>query len=116
MNFVIYYIIFSIFFSCLVLSLIVIYSTRENFTSNDSNQYNNNKLIKSPMKFTQQLDFLTYSNFSPKCCPSVYSSSSGCLCFDYDEDTSIITRGNNRHFTKNDCYIKSITKTRHLSN
>lgn len=110
MNFVIYYIIFSILFICLVLSLVMIYISRENFTSGELNQSNSNILIKSPMKFTQQLDFLTYSNFKPDCCPSVYSSSGGCLCFDYDEDTSIITRGNNRYFTKNDCYIKSITK------
>ena len=115
MNFVIYYIIFSILFICLVLSLVMIYIGRENFTSGELNQSNNNDLIKSPIKFTQQLDFLTYSKFKPECCPSVYSSSGGCLCFDYDEDTSIITRGNNRYFTKNDCYIKSITKTRHSS-
>lgn len=99
-----------IFGTCLVLSIIIIYKNRENFITNELNQYNSNKLIKSPIKFTQQLDFLTYSKFSPDCCPSVYSSSGGCLCFDYDEDTSIITRGNNRYFTKNDCYIKSITK------
>ena len=110
MNFVIYYIIFSILFICLVLSLVIVYIGREKFTSGDLNQMNSNNLIKSPMKFTQQLDFLTYSNFSPKCCPSVYSSSGGCLCFDYDEDISIITRGDNRYFTKNDFYIKSITK------
>ena len=109
MSLIFYYIIFSIIFSCLVLSLIIIYSTRENFTS-QTNQSNSNDLIKTPIKFSQQLDFLTYSNFEPKCCPSVYSNSKGCLCYDNDEDISIITRGNNRLFTKNDCYIKSITK------
>lgn len=116
MSFIIFYILGFLIFLFLVLSLIIIYTTRESFNSKDSNQHNNNKLIKSPMKFTQQLDFLTYSKFSPKCCPSVYSSSSGCLCFDHDEDTSIITRGNNRHFTQNDCYIKSITKRPQSSN
>ena len=110
MNFVIYYIIFSILFICLVLSLVIGYIGRENFTSGELNQMNNNNLIKSPIKFTQQLDFLTYSKFKPECCPSTYSSSGGCLCFDHDEDISIITRGDNRYFTKNDCYIKSITK------
>ena len=101
-----YYIIFSLLFSCLVLVLIILYGTRENFTS----QNNSNGLIKTPMKFKQQLDFLTYSKFDSKCCPSVYSNSKGCLCYENDEDISIITRGNNREFTENDCYINSITK------
>ena len=105
----IFIIIIILFVSFSVLSLIIIYSTKENFASK-YNEYNSNNLIKTPMKFKQQLDFLTYSNFKPECCPSVYSNSKGCLCYDNDEDTSIITRGNNRHFTKNDCYIKSITK------
>ncbi len=115
MNLVLYIfiILLLLFFSFVVLSLIIIYNTKENFTS-QYNEYNSNSLIKTPMKFTQQLDFLTYSKFQPECCPSVYSNSKGCLCYNNDEDISIITRGNNRHFTKNDCYIKSITKRKKL--
>ena len=39
---------------------------------------------------------LTYSTFSPDCCPSVYSSSTGCLCDNNNEFSAITTRGGNR--------------------
>ena len=43
----------------------------------------------------EQLDLLTYSDFSYKCCPSTYSSSMGCLCNNHDETKAITTRGGN---------------------
>ena len=63
-------------------------------------------------KFPGHIDFLTYSRFSHECCPSVYTTSSGCLCFDNDEDKLIITRGGNRHFTKRDRMIDQYNKVR----
>jgi hypothetical protein len=60
--------------------------------------------------FPGHIDFLTYSRFSTECCPSVYTNSSGCLCFDNNEDKLIITRGGNRHFTKRDHMIDKYNK------
>lgn len=95
-------------FICLVLSLYLKKRLGENFTMKEYNMENKNLLIKSNEKDKEQLDILKYSNFKPECCPSVYTNSSGCLCFDYDEDMAIITRGNNRTFTRNDAYIKTL--------
>lgn len=36
------------------------------------------------------------SQFKPECCPSVYSSSSGCLCFDKTTFGILASRGGNR--------------------
>ena len=60
-------------------------------------------------KNDSQIDMFTYSNFDPLCCPSPYTTSSGCLCYDFDEDLEIITRGGNRHYTHNDAYINSVS-------
>ena len=57
--------------------------------------FENNILIQNK-KMPQQLDLLTYSTFSPDCCPSVYSSSTGCLCDNNNEFSAITTRGGNR--------------------
>ena len=57
--------------------------------------FENNNLIQNK-KMPQQLDLLTYSTFSPDCCPSVYSSSTGCLCDNNNEFSAITTRGGNR--------------------
>ena len=99
----IYYILISILIICLVLSCYVQNQYNENFE---------NKLIQSEMKHKGQLDMLTYSTFKPECCPSVYSNSTGCLCYDNIEDLALITRGGNRYFTQNDAYIQSITKNK----
>jgi len=57
--------------------------------------FENNILIEN-QQMPEQLDLLTYSTFSPDCCPSVYSSSSGCLCDKNNEFSAIYTRGRNR--------------------
>ena len=57
--------------------------------------FENNNLIRNK-KMPEQLDLLTYSTFSPDCCPSVYSSSTGCLCDNNNEFSAITTRGGNR--------------------
>ena len=57
--------------------------------------FENNVLIEN-QQMPEQLDLLTYSTFSPNCCPSVYSSSSGCLCNNNNEFSAIYTRGHNR--------------------
>ena len=97
----IYYIIVSILIICLVLSWWSYQTPVENF---------NNKLIQTKKKDKGQIDMLTYSTFKTECCPSVYSNSSGCLCYDNIEDLALITRGGNRYFTENDAYIQSITR------
>ena len=49
----------------------------------------------SPMK--DQLDLFTFSTFSHDCCPSTYTTSSGCLCNLQQEHEAITTRGGNRN-------------------
>jgi hypothetical protein len=79
---------------CIIIVIsISIYKTQENnkiivekFT---------NLLIKNK-KFPEQIDMLTYSDFKSKCCPSTYTSSTGCLCNNNDENVAIATRGGNR--------------------
>jgi hypothetical protein len=42
------------------------------------------------------LDPLFNGKFKPECCPSPYSSSTGCLCNDINTTELIIVRGGNR--------------------
>ena len=80
------------FFIIIIIICIFIFITK-----NKKKQIENlkNEIIKNS-KIPYQLDLLTYSKFSPKCCPSTYSSSSGCLCNDYQEHETITSRGGNR--------------------
>ena len=84
-----------ILISCLIIIIIICIFIF--ITKNEKKQIENfkNEIIKNS-KIPDQLDLLTYSKFSPKCCPSTYSSSSGCLCNDYNEFEAIISRGGNR--------------------
>ena len=45
---------------------------------------------------TYNLDPLFNGIFKPECCPSPYSSSTGCLCNDVNTTELIIVRGGNR--------------------
>jgi hypothetical protein len=42
------------------------------------------------------IDFLGESIFRPECCPSTYTTSSGCLCMFARENELLWTRGGNR--------------------
>ena len=44
----------------------------------------------------EHLDLLFDAKFKPKCCPSPYSTSSGCLCNDLNHTELIKMRGGNR--------------------
>jgi hypothetical protein len=44
----------------------------------------------------ENLDLLFDAKFKPKCCPSPYSNSSGCLCNDMNHTELIKMRGGNR--------------------
>ena len=44
----------------------------------------------------EHLDLLFDAKFKPKCCPSPYSNSSGCLCNDLNHTELIKMRGGNR--------------------
>jgi hypothetical protein len=52
--------------------------------------------------FDSKIDYLVDSTFKPECCPSVYTSSIGCLCNKNNEFEVITTRGGNR--TRDDCF------------
>jgi hypothetical protein len=45
---------------------------------------------------SRSLDLLYQAPFSPGCCPSFYTSSSGCLCKSADIQPMIMSRGGNR--------------------
>jgi hypothetical protein len=45
---------------------------------------------------SKSLDLLYQAKFSPGCCPSLYTSSSGCLCKSEDIQPMIMSRGGNR--------------------
>lgn len=45
---------------------------------------------------TYNLDPLFNGTFKPECCPTPYSTSSGCLCPDVNTSELIIVRGGNR--------------------
>jgi hypothetical protein len=100
---------------CLVLSLVYVFKS-VTFLFNLSpkiiaENFSDNSLIKSKRTIPGQLDMLTYSTFDPFCCPSVYTTSSGCLCFDNKEDLAIITRGGNREYTYNDRWINIASRS-----
>ncbi len=45
---------------------------------------------------SNSIDLLYQAEFSPGCCPSLYSSSSGCLCKSENIHPMIMSRGGNR--------------------
>ena len=61
----------------------------------NSYQYNTGTPIPLP---EGELFLFAQNKFSPKCCPSTYTSSSGCACISQDQYNFLVTRGNNRNF------------------
>ena len=111
-----------VFVFCLVLLLIFFVEKVLQYNLSLSNLFNlspkiiaenfsDNLWIKTELKIPQQLDMLTFATFDPYCCPSVYTSSSGCMCIDNEEDLAIITRGGNRLYTKNDHWINIASRS-----
>ena len=43
-------------------------------------------------------DYLENLEFSPNCCPSLITSSTGCACFDKSITSLICSRGNNKKY------------------
>ena len=78
------YIIIAIF----ILGLLIV--NKEGF----NNCEERHKAISSYPK--DNLDLLFDAKFKPKCCPSPYSNSSGCLCNDMNHTELIKMRGGNR--------------------
>lgn len=59
----------------------------------------NTQGYKPPFPVRQgQLDMLAKNKFDPNCCPSTYSSSTGCLCVTPDQMKYLNERGGNRTF------------------
>ena len=57
---------------------------------------NRHKAISRYPKNKHIIDPLYDAKFKPKCCPSPYSNSSGCLCSSINHSELIIMRGGNR--------------------
>ncbi len=66
------------------------YINLENFTCKETRQ----AIMDYPK--TYNLDTLFNGTFKPECCPTPYSTSSGCLCPDVNTSELIIVRGGNR--------------------
>lgn len=45
---------------------------------------------------SMELSYLTNNNFDVNCCPSPYSSSTGCACLTPEQSMFLNSRGNNR--------------------
>jgi len=85
----------------------------EGFNSSEENDVNNNKDSKEPASYNE--DYSKYMTsqpalvsdddelitmfkdtpFKPECCPSTYTSSSGCACLTPDQKKKLNNRGNN---------------------
>ena len=79
----------------ILLLCVIIISISICLTKRDLENFEENNFIQN-RKMENQIDLLTYSKFSPDCCPAVYSNSSGCLCNNFNEKVAISTRGGNR--------------------
>jgi hypothetical protein len=101
------YFIFLLLIVCIILFIELLFN---NFNSNKQEMFMN---AKQQIKFdtnaihsvnmypTYSIDPFFNSKFKPECCPSVYTSSSGCLCCDQDTFNLLYTRGGNAINIKN---------------
>ena len=71
-------------------------------TTNPNQWYNNleGNNAPEPNKFIESgsLDILADNSFKPSCCPSLYSSSSGCACISPEQMKYMNQHGGNRTF------------------
>ena len=77
--------------------------TKSTSTYSNPNQWYNNlegNNAPEPNKFIESgsLDILADNSFKPSCCPSLYSSSSGCACISPEQMKYMNQRGGNRTF------------------
>lgn len=71
-------------------------SNHNTYTSNDwYNSYENNTGGKVPLP-EGQLTMFSNNKSSPDCCPSTYSTSTGCVCATSEQMKYLNTRGGNR--------------------
>lgn len=63
------------------------------------------KVIKDIQSYPDKsLNIFYNKKFSPNCCPSLYTNSSGCMCDDPTNNNLLIMRGGNRLLK--DTYVK----------
>jgi len=48
-------------------------------------------------------DFFSHNQFKPECCPSTYTTSTGCACLSFDQMKALNTRGGNREGNAPSC-------------
>lgn len=71
-------------------------SNHNTYTSNDLyNSFENNTGGKVPLP-EGQLSMFSNNKSSPDCCPSTYSTSTGCVCVTSEQMKYLNTRGGNR--------------------
>lgn len=83
------------------------YCKAESFSNNSQVS---NSLIQTRETMDEQIDSLTFSEFKPECCDSIYTTSHGCLCYKDNEYRNIVSRGGNRPMTQTDCTLEARLK------
>ena len=83
-----------IFIAFIFLTIVLVFIVNER--KNKCESFMVNECIQN-RKMDNQLVLFTFSTFSTDCCPSTYTSSSGCLCDDFNEFETISNRGGNRN-------------------
>lgn len=58
--------------------------------------YSNGPNVDGTPMTPQSMSMLKYNQSSPLCCPSTYSTSTGCVCLNKNQSDFINSRGNNR--------------------
>lgn len=62
--------------------------------SSDTTPYESD-LFSNKLMPTSDLDVFVNTAFKPECCPSIYTSSTGCACLDTNTENLLSTRGGN---------------------
>ena len=58
--------------------------------------YSNGPNVDGTLLTAKSMDMLKYNQSRPECCPSTYSTSTGCVCVNKKQSDFINSRGNNR--------------------
>ena len=89
-----------VLFAILAIAIVFITSYVNAYINTNTNNYegfNCEKIAKEIEKYPREsLDIFFDAKFSPECCPTPYTSSSGCLCPTNKDAGIITTRGGNR--------------------
>lgn len=78
---------------CILLLIVVVYMLNQENSIGFENSLPSKYIVTYPR---DSLDIFADATFKPSCCPTPYSTSSGCLCPSPNDAGLIIIRGGNR--------------------